>query len=45
MNELNYRGYQALEYVWIEWEHSNENDCLCESILFRDHLNALSKDI
>jgi sugar phosphate isomerase/epimerase len=45
MKQLNYRGYMALEYVWIEWEHSDENDCLCESILFRDNLNAIADDI
>jgi hypothetical protein len=26
------------EYIWIDWEHGNENDCLSETIRFRDFL-------
>ena len=45
MKSLGYKGYQALEYVWIEWERSNECDNVSETILFRDHLTALAKQI
>ena len=45
MNDQNYSGYQALEYVWIEWEHCNESDNLSETILFRDFLKNFAKEI
>ena len=45
MRDQNYRGYQALEYVWIEWEHCNECDNLSETILFRDHLRKAAEKL
>jgi len=41
MKRLKYRGYVALEYVWIEWEHCNEVDNLSETILLRDFLRSV----
>lgn len=40
-----YNGYHALEYVWIDWERSNECDNVSETILFRDYLISVSKAI
>ncbi len=45
MKEQKYPGYQALEYVWIEWEHCNECDNLSETILFRDYLRSVARNI
>ena len=45
MKDQNYKGYQALEYVWIEWEHCNECDNLSETILFRDHLRKAAEKL
>lgn len=36
MKELEYRGYFAIEYVWIDWEGCNETDNVSETILMRD---------
>ena len=41
MKKSNYPGYLGLEYVWIDWEHCNETDNLCETILFRDFLKSV----
>jgi sugar phosphate isomerase/epimerase len=41
MKDVGYRGYLALEYVWIEWENCNRVDNLSETILFRDFLRSL----
>ncbi len=41
MKRFKYRGYVALEYVWIEWEHCNEVDNLSETILLRDFLRSV----
>jgi len=43
MDELDYRGYISLEYVWMEWERCNEVDNLSETILLRDYLMSLNK--
>lgn len=39
MNELKYKGYFAIEYVWIDWEGCNETDNVSESILLRNLVN------
>jgi sugar phosphate isomerase/epimerase len=36
MREVGYRGYFAIEYVWIDWEGCNRTDNVCETIQFRD---------
>lgn len=41
MKETGYKGYLGIEYVWVDWEHCNENDNLSETILFRDYLRKL----
>lgn len=41
MRKTRYTGWIGVEYIWIDWEHGNENDCLSESILFRDFFRAL----
>ncbi len=38
MRQTGYNGYVGIEYVWIDWEHCNEVDNLCETVLFRDFL-------
>jgi sugar phosphate isomerase/epimerase len=39
----NYRGWYAIEYVWIDWEHCNEVDNLSETILLRGVLEAAGR--
>ena len=36
MRKTGYKGYIGVEYVWTDWQHCNEVDNLCETILFRD---------
>lgn len=31
--ELNYAGFLALEYVWVDWQGRNRTDNLSETIL------------
>jgi len=38
MEQLGYRGYLGVEYVWTAWEHCNEVDNLSETILMREFL-------
>jgi sugar phosphate isomerase/epimerase len=45
LDRAHFRGWIALEYVWIDWEHCNEVDVLSETILLREHLVAVSKRI
>jgi sugar phosphate isomerase/epimerase len=40
MRKLGYTGWLGIEYIWIDWEHGNENDCLSETIRFRDFLRG-----
>ncbi len=39
MKEVEYPGYFAIEYVWIDWEGCNETDNISETILLRDLAN------
>jgi sugar phosphate isomerase/epimerase len=39
-----FKGWVALEYVWIDWEHCNEVDVLSETIRLRDHLAAAARN-
>ena len=41
MRETGYAGWIGIEYIWIDWEHGNENDCLSETIRFRDFLRSV----
>src|SRR5215469_14267978 len=38
LDKHHFRGWIAIEYVWIDWEHCNEVDVLSETVLLRDHL-------
>jgi hypothetical protein len=40
MKEVGYRGYFAIEYVWIDWEGANRTENTCETIQFRDLARA-----
>jgi sugar phosphate isomerase/epimerase len=44
LDRQRFAGWLALEYVWIDWEHCNEVDVISETILLRDHLNAVMKN-
>lgn len=35
LNKHRFRGWIALEYVWIDWEHCNEVDVLSETVLLK----------
>lgn len=39
-----FKGWIALEYVWIDWEHCNEIDVLSETIQLHRHLVAAAGD-
>jgi sugar phosphate isomerase/epimerase len=43
LGRMNFKGWIALEYVWIDWEHCNEVDVLSESIQLRNELIAPAK--
>lgn len=45
LNQNRFRGWIAIEYVWIDWEHCNEVDVLSESILLSRHLTDAAKKI
>ena len=38
LQSAKYQGWLGIEYVFIDWEHCNENDNLSETILFRDYM-------
>jgi sugar phosphate isomerase/epimerase len=40
MKQTGYKGFIALEYVWIEWLHCNEVDNVSETIILRDFLRS-----
>ena len=40
LQETSYAGFFSIEYVWTEWQHLNETDNLCETILMRDFVRA-----
>jgi sugar phosphate isomerase/epimerase len=43
LNHHHFRGWIALEYVWIDWEHCNEVDVLSETIQLARHLSAAAR--
>ena len=45
MRDQEYQGYQALEYVWIDWENCNECDNLSETIIFRNYLRETARTL
>jgi hypothetical protein len=38
-----YRGWYAIEYVCVDWEHGNEVDNVSETILLRGALEAAAR--
>lgn len=36
MQEIGYRGYFAIEYVWQDWQNCNRSENVSETILFRN---------
>ena len=40
-----FKGWLALEYVWIDWEHCNEVDVVSESIQLSAHLRSTAANI
>jgi hypothetical protein len=36
MQEVDYDGWFAIEYVWVDWEGCNRTENTCETIRFRD---------
>jgi sugar phosphate isomerase/epimerase len=40
MKQNGYKGFIALEYVWIEWMRCNEVDNISETVLLRDLLRS-----
>jgi sugar phosphate isomerase/epimerase len=42
MRKTGYAGWIGVEYIWIDWEHGNENDCLSETIRYRDFFRSLT---
>ena len=45
LNKHHFRGWIAIEYVWIDWEHCNEVDVVSESVLLSRHLAEAAKKI
>jgi sugar phosphate isomerase/epimerase len=43
LHKHHFRGWIALEYVWIDWEHCNEVDVLSETVLLRQHLTDAAR--
>jgi sugar phosphate isomerase/epimerase len=41
MRATGYQGWLGIEYIWLDWEGCNECDTISETILFRDHIQAL----
>jgi sugar phosphate isomerase/epimerase len=40
LQETGYAGFFAIEYVWTDWQHLNETENICETILMRDFVRA-----
>jgi sugar phosphate isomerase/epimerase len=38
-----FKGWIALEYVWIDWEHCNEVDVISETLILREQLLTAAK--
>jgi sugar phosphate isomerase/epimerase len=45
LNQHRFKGWIALEYVWIDWEHCNEVDILSETIQLGERLTAAARNI
>ena len=40
LQQCEFSGWMALEYVWIDWEHCNEVDIVSESIQLKTLLET-----
>ena len=40
LKQHHFKGWIALEYVWIDWEHCNEVDVISESVQLKQHLET-----
>lgn len=45
LNRHHFRGWIALEYVWIDWEHCNEVDVLSETVQLAGRLSDAAKKV
>ena len=45
MKQVGYNGWLGVEYVRTEWERCNESDNLSETILYRDFLRKVMREI
>ena len=45
LNQHHFRGWIALEYVWIDWEHCNEVDVVSETVQLAGLLSSAAKRI
>jgi sugar phosphate isomerase/epimerase len=43
LEEQNYRGFLAVEYVWTDWQDCNRSDNVSETILLRRRLEELMR--
>ena len=43
LSKHHFRGWIALEYVWIDWEHCNEVDIVSETVLLKGCLTDAAK--
>lgn len=43
LHAVDYKGFLAIEYVWMEWQDCNKADVVSESILLRDQINPISR--
>jgi sugar phosphate isomerase/epimerase len=43
LNKNHFRGWIAIEYVWIDWEHCNEVDVISETILLKNCLTDAAR--
>jgi sugar phosphate isomerase/epimerase len=43
LDKHHFRGWIALEYVWIDWEHCNEVDIVSETVLLKGCLSDAAK--
>jgi sugar phosphate isomerase/epimerase len=40
-----FKGWIAIEYVWIDWEHCNEVDVISETVILREQLLTAAKQV
>jgi sugar phosphate isomerase/epimerase len=45
LRELDYGGFLALEYVWVNWKGCNRNDNVSETLLLRRDLQSAASEL